>query len=71
MPQKKRSSMPKGKRQRTATAAVRRGSMLVQSETPRRVESRLAPSRKAERRRARPGAGTKRGARGAMSKKSR
>jgi hypothetical protein len=70
MPQKKRASMPKGKRQRTATAAVRRKTMLLQSEEPRRVESRLAPSRKAERRHARPGAGTKR-ARGVMTKRSR
>ena len=70
MPQKKRSSMPEGKRQRTATAAVRRKTMLVQSGEPRRVESRIAPSRKAERRHARPGAGIKR-ARGVMTKRSR
>jgi hypothetical protein len=42
-----------------ATAAIRRGTMLVQSTTPRRVESRLAPPKRAERRHARPGAGIK------------
>jgi len=43
-----------------ATATVRRGTMLIQSATPRRVESRLAPPKRAERRHARPGAGIKR-----------
>jgi hypothetical protein len=43
-----------------ATVSVRRGTMLIQSATPRRVESRLAPPKRAERRHARPGAGIKR-----------
>jgi hypothetical protein len=43
-----------------AKAAVRRGTMLLQSQVPRRMEPRLAPPRYAERRHARPGAGIKR-----------
>jgi hypothetical protein len=43
-----------------AKAAVRRKTMLLESDIPRRVESRLAPPRGAERRHARPGAGIKR-----------
>jgi hypothetical protein len=43
-----------------AKTAVRRGTMLLQSDQPRRVESRTAPPRYAERRHARPGAGIKR-----------
>jgi hypothetical protein len=39
---------------------IRRGTTLLQSATGRRVESRLAPPRRAERRHARPGAGIKR-----------
>jgi hypothetical protein len=70
MPQKKKPAPRPSKRQRSAKVAVKRDTMLLQSDVPRRVESRMAPSRKAERRRARPGAGIKR-ARGAMSKKSR
>jgi hypothetical protein len=62
--------MRPSKRQRSAKAAVKRDTMLLQSATPRRVESRLAPPRKAERQRARPGAGIKR-ARGVMTKRSR
>ncbi len=71
MPQKKKPALRPSKRQRSATVAVKRDTMLLQSDLPRRVESRMAPARNAERRRARPGAGIKRGARGAMSKKSR
>ena len=48
------------RRQRSATAAVRRGTTLMQSDVGRRVESRLAPPRRAERQHARPGAGIKR-----------
>lgn len=70
MPQRKKVALPPSKRQRSAKAAVKRDTMLLQSDVPRRVESRMAPSRKAERRRARPGAGIKR-ARAAMAKKSR
>ena len=40
--------------------AVRRGTTLLEAEIPRRVESRMAPPRYAERRHARPGAGIKR-----------
>jgi hypothetical protein len=58
------------RRQRSATAAVRKGTTLVQSDVPRRVESRLAPPRYAERQHARPGAGIKR-SRAAMSPRSR
>ena len=53
-----------------AKAAVRRGSMLLQSDMPRRVESRMAPPRYAERRHARPGAGIKR-SRANMTPRSR
>jgi hypothetical protein len=70
MPQRKKLAPLPTKRQRSAKAAVKRDTMLLQSDLPRRVESRMAPPRKAERRRARPGAGIKR-ARGAMAKKSR
>ena len=70
MPQRKTPTPQPSKRQRSAKVAVKRGTMLLQSDRPRRVESRLAPSRKAERRHARPGAGIKR-ARGAMAKKPR
>jgi hypothetical protein len=49
------------RRQRTAKAAVRRGTMLLEStKTAGRVETRMAPPKYAERRRARPGAGIKR-----------
>ena len=42
------------------TVAIRRDTVLVQSKRPRRIESRMAPPRYAERRHARPGAGIKR-----------
>jgi hypothetical protein len=58
------------RRQRSAKAAVRRDTTLVQSDIPRRVESRLAPPRYTERRHARPGAGIKR-SRASMSRPSR
>ena len=51
---------PAAPRRVRANAAIRRGTMLLQSGTVRRVESRLAPPRRAERRHARPGAGIKR-----------
>jgi hypothetical protein len=58
------------RRQRSAKVAVRRDTMLLQSDVPRRVETRLAPPRYAERQHARPGAGIKR-SRASMSRKSR
>jgi hypothetical protein len=58
------------RRQRSAKAAVRRDTTLLQSETPRRIESRMAPPRYTERRQAKPGAGIKR-ARGVMVPKQR
>jgi hypothetical protein len=58
------------RRQRSATAAVRRDTTLVQSDVPRRVETRMAPPKYAERQHARPGAGIKR-SRANMSPKSR
>ena len=58
------------RRQRSATAAVRRDTTLIQSDIPRRVETRMAPPRYAERRHAKPGAGIKR-SRANMSAKSR
>ncbi len=70
MPQKKNardSAVAPGRRGKTA---VRRDTTLVQSEMPRRVETRLAPSPYAERQHARPGAGIKR-ARGVMVKPGR
>jgi len=70
MPQRKKPTPTPSKRQRSATVAVKRDTMLLQSDRPRRVESRIAPMRRAERRHARPGAGIKR-ARGVMTKKSR
>ena len=70
MPQRKKPTPTPSKRQRSATVAVKRNTMLLQSDRPRRVESRIAPMRRAERRHARPGAGIKR-ARGVMTKKSR
>jgi hypothetical protein len=69
MPQRKKAAMRPSKRQRSATAAVKRGTTLLQSDVRRRPESRMAPSKKAERRHARPGAGIKR-ARGVMAKKT-
>ena len=70
MPQRKKPTPTPSKRQRSATVAVKRGTMLLQSDRPRRVEMRLAPPRKAERQHARPGAGIKR-ARGVMTKRAR
>ena len=70
MPQRKKPGMRPSKRQRSAKVAVKRDTMLLQSDVPRRIESRLAPARKAERQHARPGAGIKR-ARGVMTKKPR
>jgi hypothetical protein len=58
------------RRQRSATAAVRRDTTLLQANIPRRVESRMAPPKYAERQHARPGAGIKR-SRANMSPKSR
>jgi len=42
------------------TVAIRRDTMLLQSAASRRVERRLAPAKRTERRHARPGAGIKR-----------
>ena len=59
------------RRQRSAKAAVRRGTMLLQStKTAGRVETRMAPPKYAERQRARPGAGIKR-SRASMAPKPR
>jgi hypothetical protein len=58
------------RRQRSATVAVRRDTTLVQSEIPRRIETRMAPPKHAERQHARPGAGIKR-SRATMSRRSR
>ena len=58
------------RRQRSAKAAVRRGTTLLQSDRPRRVETRMAPPRYAERRHAKSGAGIKR-SRANMAPKSR
>ena len=48
------------RRRRSAKAAVRLGATLLQSDRPRRPETRMAPPKYAERRRAKPGAGVKR-----------
>jgi hypothetical protein len=53
-----------------AKAAVRRGTMLLETDRRRRMEPRLAPPRYAERRHARPGAGIKR-SRANMTPRSR
>ena len=58
------------RRQRSATVAVRRGTMSLQSDVRRRMEPRLAPPKYTERQHARPGAGIKR-SRASMSPKSR
>jgi hypothetical protein len=59
------------RRQRTAKAAVRRDTTLLESpKAAGRVEVRMAPPRYAERRHARPGAGIKR-SRANMAQKSR
>ena len=49
------------RRQRSAKAAIRRGTMVLQStKAAGRVETRMAPPKYAERQHARPGAGIKR-----------
>jgi hypothetical protein len=58
------------RRQRSAKVAFRRDATLIQSDQPRRVETRMAPPRYAERRHAKPGAGIKR-SRANMAAKSR
>ena len=55
------------RRQRSAKVAVRRGTTLVQSDVPRRVETRMAKPKYSERQHARPGAGIKR-SRASMSR---
>jgi hypothetical protein len=50
--------------------AFRKRTMVQQSDEPRRIDSRLAPPKRAERQHARPGAGIKR-ARAAMAPKPR
>ena len=57
-------------RGKSAKAAVRRKTTLMETEQRRRPEVRLAPPKQAERRHARPGAGIKR-ARAVMAPKSR
>jgi len=60
-PRESRAMSPQAKRrQRSAKAAVRRGTTLIESDRPQRVETRMAPPRYAERRHAKPGAGIKR-----------
>lgn len=68
--QSKGTSPQAKRRQRSAKAAYRRGSTLIESEVPRRVETRMAPPKYAERRRAKPGAGIKR-SRANMAPRSR
>jgi len=58
------------RRQRSAKVAVRRGTMLLETDRRRRMEFRLAPPRYAERQHAKPGAGIKR-SRAAMAQRSR
>jgi hypothetical protein len=58
------------RRQRSATAAVRRDTTLLQANIARRVETRMAPPKYAERQHARPGAGIKR-SRANMTPRSR
>jgi hypothetical protein len=66
-----RTASPQARRrQRSAKVAVRRDTMLIQSDQPRRVETRMAPPRYTERRRAKPGAGIKR-SRAAMAPRPR
>ena len=68
--QSKRMSPQARRRQKSAKAAVRRGATLMQSDRPRRVETRMAPPKHAERRHAKPGAGVKR-SRANMAPRSR
>jgi hypothetical protein len=51
---------PRAEPKSRAKTPLRRDTTLIQSAVPRRVESRLAPPRYAERRHAKPGAGIKR-----------
>ena len=69
-PSNKTMSPQAKRRQRSAKAAIRRGSTLIESTMPRRVESRMAPPKYAERRHAKPGAGIKR-SRANMTPRSR
>jgi hypothetical protein len=70
-PRQSKGMSPQAKRrQRSAKVAIRRDSTLIQSTRPRRVESRMAPPKYAERRHARPGAGIKR-SRASMAPKPR
>ena len=68
--QSKGTSPQAKRRQRSATAAIRRDTTLIQSKRPRRVENRMAPPKYAERHHAKPGAGIKR-SRASMAPKSR
>jgi hypothetical protein len=70
MPQRKPATPKAARRGRTAKVAVRRGTTMLESDRPRRLEYRVAPPKQAERQHARPGAGIKR-ARAVMSQKSR
>jgi len=67
MPRAKKATAGRG---RTTKAAVRRKSMILESDRPRRVDLRMAPPKQAERQHARPGSGIKR-SRAAMLPKSR
>jgi hypothetical protein len=58
------------RRQRSAKASIRLGGTLNQSKVPRRIESRMAPPKYAERRHAKPGAGVKR-SKASMAPRSR
>ena len=68
--QSKTMSPQAKRRQRSAKAAIRRGSTLIESKVPRRIENRMAPPKYTERRRAKPGAGIKR-SRANMAPRSR
>jgi hypothetical protein len=48
------------RRRRSAKAAMSKGATLIQSNNPRRPETRMAPPKYAEQRHAKPGAGIKR-----------
>lgn len=70
-PKEPATGSPQAKRrQRSATAAIRRDTMLLQSDRRRLMEPRLAPPRYTERRHAKPGAGIKR-SRASMAPKPR
>jgi hypothetical protein len=70
MPQRKPAAPKAARRGRTAKVAVRRGTTMLESDRPRRVEYRVAPPKQAERQHARPGSGIKR-ARALMQQKPR